>query len=548
MKFEKIFRMVTMMLLIAIGISYTTVVSAKYNMTYLYGTGDYIALVENTKDTLDEVSPSYFDVGSNGRLVVNSIDKNFVDTMHEKGIKVVPFFSNHWNRERGVAMFSQSEVVVNELVNAVIENNLDGVNVDIENMTEGSRKWYAEFVKLLREKMPADKTVAVSVAANPKGWTTGWHGSYDYEELGKYADYLMIMAYDEHYEGGEAGSVASYDFIENSIKYALKYVPKEKIVLGLPLFARYWKSGAISSGAAASYIQVENLVSKYKGKVIYDEPSKSMKAIITIKDSDAKPKIYGKTLDAGEYIFWYENNETIDDKLELINTYDLKGAGTWRLGMENASMWDVFKAKLKSEINENINPDGVDKGTGVFKDVEDNHWAKEAIEFLGEKEIVKGREKDKYEPDSKITRAEFVTMLSRVVEKEKIVLKDDVKTKEYTDVAGHWASENIKKFTQSGILNGYLDGTFKPDKEITREEVAKVISEMIEKGTLSLREDGENKEFKDVNEDCWAKKYIDKMSQIGLIEGEEDGNFRPKDSITRAEIAQIIFKMLCKLG
>ena len=157
MKREKIFRTVAAILIVCIFAGYSTVVNAKYNMTYLYGTGDYIALVENTKDTLDEVSPSYFDVGSNGRLVINSIDKNFVDTMHKQGIKVVPFFSNHWNRERGVAMFSQSEVVVNELVNAVTENNLDGVNVDIENMTEGSREWYTKFVKLLREKMPEEK-------------------------------------------------------------------------------------------------------------------------------------------------------------------------------------------------------------------------------------------------------------------------------------------------------------------------------------------------------------------------------------------------------
>lgn len=553
MRFEKIFRVVTLLLLICIGVSYTTVVSAKYNMTYLYGTGDYIALVENTQNTLDEVSPSYFDIGSNGRLVINTIDKNFVDAMHEKGLKVVPFFSNHWNRERGVAMFSQSEIVVQELVNAVVENNLDGVNVDIENMTEGSRKWYAEFVKLLREKMPEDKIVAVSVAANPKGWTTGWHGSYDYEELGKYADYIMIMAYDEHYEGGEAGSVASYEFIENSIKYALKYVPKEKIVLGLPLYARYWKTGATYGGAAASYIQVENLVAKYNGQVVYDETSKSMKAIITIKETDTKPKIYGKTLEAGEYVFWYENNETIDDKLELINTYDLKGAGTWRLGMENASMWDVFKAKLKSEINENINSGEIDKGeeckgNGKFKDVEDEHWAKEAIEFLGEKEIVKGREKEIYEPESQITRAEFVTILARVVEKEKIVMEDDSKMKEYTDIEEHWAIEDINKFTKNGVLNGYLDGTFRPDEVITREEVAKVISEVIEKGALNITKEGQIKEFNDVEGDGWANKYIEKMSQISLIEGYEDGGFKPKNAITRAEIAQIIYKLMNQIG
>ncbi len=473
MKRVKIFRAVVVLLIICIVVSYSTAVNAKYNMTYLYGTGDYIALVENTQNTLDEVSPSYFDIGSNGRLVVNEIDKNFVDAMHEKGIKVVPFFSNHWNRERGVAMFSQMDVVVDELVTAVTENNLDGVNVDIENMTEGSRKWYVDFVKLLREKMPAEKIVAVSVAANPKGWTTGWHGSYDYAELGKYADYLMIMAYDEHYEGGEAGSVASYEFIEESIKYALKHVTKEKIVLGLPLYARYWKTGATSGGAAASYIQVQNLISKYDSKVTYDSESKSMKAVITIKESDEKPKIYGKTLETGEYEFWYESDETIKEKLELINTYDLKGAGTWRLGMENVSMWDVFKEVLKTEIEE------VKKKR--FKDVSEEHWAKDAINTLADKGIIKGRTEEEFVPEGNMTRAEFVTMLTRFIENAGIELENTQNEADYNDITDHWAKENIEEMTQNGFLNGYPDGTFRPDEPIKRAESAEILCKIIQK-------------------------------------------------------------------
>ncbi len=476
MRREKVLRAVAVVLIICIFAGYSTVVNAKYNMTYLYGAGDYIALVENTKDTLDEVSPSYFDVGSNGRLVINAIDKNFVDAMHEKGIKVVPFFSNHWNRERGVAMFSQAETVVTELVNAVNENNLDGVNVDIENMTEGSRKWYVDFVKLLREKMPEEKIVAVSVAANPKGWTTGWHGSYDYAELGKYADYLMIMAYDEHYEGGEAGSVASYEFIEESIKYALKHVTKDKVVLGLPLYARYWKVGATSGGAAASYIQVQKLISKYDSKVTYDSESKSMKVMIAIKEADEKPKIYGKTLDAGEYEFWYENDDTIKEKLELINTYDLKGAGTWRLGMENVSMWDVFKEVLKTEVEE------VRKK--IFKDVPEDYWAKDAINTLADKGIINGRSVDEFVPEGNMTRAEFVTMLDRFIQSSNISL-EKLETSEnkskFSDINSHWASESIEKMTQKGLLNGYPDGTFRPDEPINRAESAEILYKIIQK-------------------------------------------------------------------
>lgn len=83
----------------------------------------------------------------------------------------------------------------------------------------------------------------------PKGWNTGWHGSYDYSALSKYADYLMIMAYDEHYQGSPAGPVAGMEFVEESIKYALKHVPKEKIVLGVPFFGRVWGPGrALTAG------------------------------------------------------------------------------------------------------------------------------------------------------------------------------------------------------------------------------------------------------------------------------------------------------------
>ena len=95
-----------------------------------------------------------------------------------------------------------------EIAAAIEKYNLDGVNVDIENLTEQDRGKVCSFIRQLRWKIPPEKTVAVSVAANP-GLTSGWYGSYDYEELAKYSDYLMVMAYDEHYAGGRQGMIAS---------------------------------------------------------------------------------------------------------------------------------------------------------------------------------------------------------------------------------------------------------------------------------------------------------------------------------------------------
>lgn len=161
--------------------------------------------------------------------------------MQNRGIKVVPFLSNHWDREKGIKALANRHSLSDQIVSSIVMYNLDGVNVDIENVTHLQREYYTDFVRLLREKMPEGKTLAVAVAPNPYGITTGWHGSYDYKSLAKYSDYLMIMAYDESYPGGPAGPVASYDFVEATIIKALTEVPKDKIVLGIPFTAAIGK-------------------------------------------------------------------------------------------------------------------------------------------------------------------------------------------------------------------------------------------------------------------------------------------------------------------
>jgi len=121
---------------------------------------------------------------------------------------------------------------------------LDGVDVNIENVTHEQRDAYTDLLRLLREKLPENKLVVTAVAANPNGWTIGWHGSYDYKALSNYCDYLMIMAYDESYRGSPEGPVSSKSFFDRSIEYALNQgVSKDKIVVGIPFFGRYWKQG-----------------------------------------------------------------------------------------------------------------------------------------------------------------------------------------------------------------------------------------------------------------------------------------------------------------
>lgn len=493
---------------------------AKFNMSYLYGSYDYISLVERTNGALNEVSPSYFDLKSDGTLSLNTVDTNFVDTMHKKGITVVPFLSNHWDREKGRNALKNKEILVNQIVNAVKKYNLDGVNVDLENLTEVDKNEYTNFVKLLKERLPSGKTVAVAVAANPYGLTSGWQGSYDYSNLAKYSDYLMIMAYDEHYEGGKSGAVAGIEFVENSVRYALRYVNSEKLVLGIPFYGRYWKNGSSYGGYGVTINKIEKLISKYASKVVYDTNAQAVKATITIKKGEICPVINGKALTAGTYTFWYENEQSLTKKLELISKYNLKGSGSWSLGQEDAGTWSYYKNVVNGDTDE-------------FYDVSESHWARDEIYFARDKAWVEGKSKNKFEPESGLTRAEFATVLCRVLGYS--ISSDENR---YIDTENHWANGSISAVSRAGLMNGYADGKFMPDKEITREEVVKVLYYL---SSDSKSFDG--KEFADVDSNRWSYEYIQKMSGLGIVNGYEDGCFKPASTIKRAEMVVILKRM-----
>lgn len=509
------------LILSLVGVFYGQVNAQKYNMTYLYGSGNYISMINETDNTLDEVSPSYFDLDTNGNLIINTVDFNLLTEMHNQGKKVVPFFSNHWDRESGRLALKNKEKVSTDITNAVINYELDGVNVDIENLTEKDKESYIDFVKLLREKLPDSKSVVVSVAANPYGWTTGWHGSYDYASLSEYADYLMIMAYDEHYEGGEAGAVAGIEFVEQSIKYAIERVDKNKIVLGIPLYGRYWKNTSNSGGAAVSLEKVTELIRTRSGKITFDEKSKSPKAEIFISAVGTRPIIYGKTLQPGAYTIWYENEESIRAKLELVNKYDIKGTGTWRLGMEEKSIWKIFKEYLSTENR-------------VFKDVSNDHWAQKAIKYIKEQKWIIGRTEELYMPENSITRGEAATIICRVLN-----LNPDEESTIFKDVSEHWAKGYINAISKLGVVEGYENGEFKPDKGITREEIAKVLSKLSsEKITIDSY-----LAYTDVNRESWSYEYIKELSEKHIINGYEDGTFKPQKEVTRAEMAKMIYEI-----
>ena len=339
----------------------TLAASDRYTMGYLYTGTDrqQVEYVNLTGDSLDVVSPSYFDIAQDGSLTLNTPSSYFIQQMHQSGRKVVPFLSNHWNRTAGINALKDVETLSTQIAQYVEQYNLDGVNVDIENVTHNQRSQYTQLVRLLREKIPDHKEVSIAVAANPKGWTEGWHGSYDYAALAQYADHLMIMTYDEHYEGGDAGPVASIGFVEQSIQYALRYTTGDKIVIGVPFYGRVWGvENTKIQGQGVSIKTIQKILEQCPSTVTYDETTQSVKAEFTIRQGDSFTVGSNISLTPGNYVVWYENHDSYQEKLALIEKYDLKGAGAWALGQEDVTIWDHYENWVDGEGQNN------DSGSG----------------------------------------------------------------------------------------------------------------------------------------------------------------------------------------
>lgn len=508
---------------LAISIPFSQIANAKdrYSMTYLsYGSYqtqlEYVAL---SKNSFSVISPGYFNISSDGSLTVEAISQSYVKAMHDKGIKIVPFLSNHWDKQGGNRALDRVETLAEEVANGVLNHNLDGINVDIENVSHEYREKYTELVRLLRQKLPKDKEVSVAVAANPYGWTLGWHGSYDYKELGNYADHLFIMAYDEHYNGGDAGPVASISFVEQSIQYALKFVPKEKIVLGVPFFGRIWSEDGKVKGIGMTNRQIESAVKKTGGSVTIIPEYKSVKAQIRVTESHSI-KVNGQTLQPGNYTIWYDNSDTLKYKLSLVDKYGLKGAGSWSVGQETSDVWDYYSQWLNGKY---------------FSDTF-SHFAKDDVITVSQKGWMEGLGEHRFLPDDGLTRAQAATILCRYLK-----LSGDLESDVFPDTKGHWAENEINLAVSHGLMNGYPDGYFLPNRAVTREEIAVMLQRVLQ---YEYQGNVRKTSFSDVSEERWSYGEITALIQGGILSGYPDGTFRPEQFLSRGEMAHLLGKML----
>lgn len=328
--------------------SSTVFAGERLNLGYIYSASkSHSEIIEFTNNSVNVVSPTCFDMTPNGRLDINGmIDKEFIDEMHAKGIKVTPFLSNHWGKKRAQAALRNPYPIIQEVVTAVYEYNLDGVNVDLENLDAKDKDALTNFMRLMREAMPANKTVSIAVAANPEKLTKTWIAAYDYKALAEYVDYMVVMTYDEHCYGGAEGPVAGINFVEKSIQAVLEEVSRDKVIMGIPLYGRFWQVGKDVGGEAIVIANVPRLIKKHKLVPKYNEFDQTPFVQLKIYEGGTSSYINGRVLEPGTYNIYYENENSIRAKLDVVNKYNILGTALWALDNEDADFWTYYKDAL----------------------------------------------------------------------------------------------------------------------------------------------------------------------------------------------------------
>ncbi|OEF98931.1 hypothetical protein BHF71_02925 [Vulcanibacillus modesticaldus] len=502
----------------------------RFNMSYLYfgNSQSFVEYIPNTKGALNTISPSYFDLSADGYLD-EKVDPFFVAQMKKMNIRVVPFLSNHWNRQKGREALKNREKLVDQLVDVITKYDLDGINVDLENLTADDRDNYTDLIRLLREKLPPEKEVSVAVAANPYKLEIGWQGSYDYEELAKFSDYLMLMTYDESYYGSEPGPVASLKFVEKSIEYALEKVPPEKLVLGIPFYGRYWKIGE-KGGRGISISKVEELVDEFNGKVYFDNKSKTPYAVFTIP-KDEHPKVHYRKLTPGKYIVWYEDDKSLKLKLRLVEKYNLLGTGSWSLNEAPKNIWNYYQSWLD--------------GKHYFIDTE-KHWAENDILSMLDRGWMVGTSEENFSPNLPLSRAQAVVVIVRALGLNNDFSVDNFSN--FVDVdADYWAKNEIEIAYRYGIIKGVKEGYFAPNEPLTRAQMAAILSRiLIDKNNVQIAEKPIDR-FEDVNFNHWAYADIINLSTRNIFMGYTDGKFHPNDYLSRGQMAALMNRIASKI-
>jgi len=288
------------------------------------------------------VSPTWFHLSDAEGSLRNMADPEYVNWAHERGYQVWGLVTNDFEPERTAELLSSSsnrQNLIRKLLAKAQIYELDGLNIDFENFHADYRDEFTQFIRELSalcQKEGLVLSVDVTMISNSQYYSR----CYDRAALAEVVDYVALMAYDEHWAASPvAGSVASLPWVERGLRRVLKEVPPEQLLLGVPFYTRLWEikeneDGEQEVSSRALYMhQIEQILEERGVEPEMDKDTGQYYAEYEEND---------KT-----YRVWLENEASMEQRVELVNEYELAGLAAWRRGFERPEIWDVIEETLE---------------------------------------------------------------------------------------------------------------------------------------------------------------------------------------------------------
>lgn len=287
------------------------------------------------------VSPSFFYMTKYSTTNVYENVGNegiaYINWAHGNGYQVWPMFTNSNMSETSKMLsdYKSRENVINQIIKYIKQYNLDGINIDFEGMYEADKDNFSRLLIEIRPRLnEIGAVLSVDVTA-PDG-APEWSLCYDRYTIGKVADYVMFMAYDQYgVSATKAGTTAGHNWVEANVKKFLgqEEVKAEKIILGIPFYTRVWKEN--NGNVTSNVVNIGNV-----NNVIPSDATKTW-------DEDLQQYYVEYKKGGATYKIWVEDEKSIEAKLDLVSKYNLGGAAYWEYDRATNSIWNLIESKIK---------------------------------------------------------------------------------------------------------------------------------------------------------------------------------------------------------
>ena len=297
------------------------------------------AMAEMTAEMtgVNVISPTWFSVTDETGTISSLASADYVKLAHDAGREVwglIDNFNEAFDETTDLAYASVRSRIIEQLLAEAASCGMDGINVDFENLKEAGIPHYLQFLRELTSAAHAQNLVVSVDTPVPQAYTM----YYQRGEQARFVDYMIVMAYDEHFAGSEeAGSVSSLPFVQQAVEEMTRVMPADQVICGIPFYTRVWTEKFGQSAITSEVLGMDGAKNYAKENQMTETWDASLgQNVATVETSDAR------------YTIWMEDEQSMEEKLKVIQSADLAGVAEWKLGFERADIWSLISEYIET--------------------------------------------------------------------------------------------------------------------------------------------------------------------------------------------------------